>query len=578
VNRRRRAFLIPVGILIAVLLAAFLFAAFAFVPGETVNFSQSNSAPATEGINVVSLTFDADAGNIQIFPNLTDGLVQVNTVAAGSMNMFGSNRDPVKVTFSNQTVGDTMMVTCKVSRLEKWPIMLGLNVNCTIYVNPSVTLDLKVGTSVGKITLGSSDQPIIYRALDLQSKTGEVDASFNSNTQLTGNVSLHTTTGDVRFISENAQLSADATKISLETTTGSIDVHITQSSQQQIANDVVVNADSTTGGVNLYMDISDDVAAQVTSHTSVGGIYLDVTSFNGDESPIASSNYPAARNYLVDLETTTGSIHIKAAYQQQETPASMQEQMRDDAIAYIQTNHPETASLMTDLAWSGGRQTPEGLVGAETYSWVSGGWNATLHYAVVLHPTYSLTVNYSQGSAALSWTGTDDNGTITETSYTATGMSVQEQVRDATMAYIKANHPETALLIGDLTWNGGVVDTGLVGASDYVYTTAHGMMGGAWWTVEITYPVIPNPTYTVTANYTQTGVLHPYNVNWTGTYQDGTVTETSYSSNVPSLQEQARNAVMVYLENNHDETAQFMGDLNWTGGRVDRGIDRKSVV
>jgi hypothetical protein len=80
--------------------------------------------------------------------------------------------------------------------------------------------------------------------------------------------------------------------------------------------------------------------------------------------------------------------------------------MRDDAIAYIQTNHPEAASLMTDLAWSGGRQTPEGLVGAETYSWVSDGWNATLHYAVVLNTTYALTVNYSQGAAALSWTGT----------------------------------------------------------------------------------------------------------------------------------------------------------------------------
>jgi hypothetical protein len=311
--------------LIAVLLVAFLFAGFAFIPAKTVNFNQSDSAPAVSGVNVVALNFDADVADVHIVPTLVDNLVQVDTSATGSMSLFGSNSDPVKITFTNQTSGDTLTVNYKVSRVETWPVSFGLNVNCTIYVNPSVTLDLKVGTSVGKITLGSSDQPIIYRALDLQSKTGEVDASFNSNTQLTGNVSLHTTTGDVHFSSENAQLSADATKIGLETTTGSIDVHITQSSQQQIANDVVGNVESTTGGVNLYMDISGDVAAQVTSHNSVGGIYLDVTNFNGDESPIASSNYPAARNYFVDLETTTGSIHIKAAYQPQQEPLSAQD-------------------------------------------------------------------------------------------------------------------------------------------------------------------------------------------------------------------------------------------------------------
>ncbi|MCW4010933.1 MAG: hypothetical protein NWF05_09990 [Candidatus Bathyarchaeota archaeon] len=265
---------------------------------------------------------------------------------------------------------------------------------------------------------------------------------------------------------------------------------------------------------------------------------------------------------------------------------STQKQVRDESMAYIESNHPETAQFMQDLNWSGGR-VETGLVGAENYAYTTltsapgaAGWTVTLNYPVVPDPTYKVTANYTQTGVQfpvdISWNGTWQNGSITETSYisnvNANELAPQEQVRNDVMSYIQAVHVETNQFMQDLNWTGGRVETGLVGAENYVYTTTHGMLGGAWWTVELNYPVIPNPTYTVTANYTQTGVASPYTIVWEGTWQDCVVNETSYTSNVPVTQEQIRDSVMNYIKINHDQTAQFMQDLNWTGGKVQTGL------
>jgi hypothetical protein len=95
------------------------------------------------------------------------------------------------------------------------------------------------------------------------------------------------------------------------------------------------------------------------------------------------------------------------------------------------------------------------------------------------------------------------------------------------MIYLKNNHNETAQFMQNLSyghnlnWTGGRVDRGLiVGAELYTYIS-----GG--WNVTMTYPVIPNPIYTLTVDYSSPSLGIPYRVIWTGTWQDGVVIETS---------------------------------------------------
>jgi len=88
---------------------------------------------------------------------------------------------------------------------------------------------------------------------------------------------------------------------------------------------------------------------------------------------------------------------------------------------YIGSNHPETAQFMTGLVWTGGRVTPQNLVGAETYMYYSMGWNVTMSYPVVLNPIYKIAVDYSAIGISIPytivWKGTWQNGAINETSY-----------------------------------------------------------------------------------------------------------------------------------------------------------------
>jgi hypothetical protein len=98
-----------------------------------------------------------------------------------------------------------------------------------------------------------------------------------------------------------------------------------------------------------------------------------------------------------------------------------QEQVRDAAMSYIKSRHPETAKFMTNLAWTGGRATPPNLIGTETYMYYSQGWNVTINYPVYPNPIYKITADYSAIGISIPyriiWKGTMQNELVNETSY-----------------------------------------------------------------------------------------------------------------------------------------------------------------
>jgi hypothetical protein len=198
------------------------------------------------------------------------------------------------------------------------------------------------------------------------------------------------------------------------------------------------------------------------------------------------------------------------------------EQIRDQAMTYIAANHTQTLPLMQAFHWSGGRQDTD-LLGSETYQYTGGNWTIKLQYPVVLNPVYTITVNFSADDCIFDWTGTYQNRVITQTSSntdTQTALT-QEQIRDLTIQYLTAYHNQTLQYIHDFSWSGGRVDQGMMVGSDiYSYQS-----GG--WNITMQYPVVPNPTYTLTAQYTPADT-HLDIITWEGTLQNGTITETNY--------------------------------------------------
>lgn len=150
---------------------------------------------------------------------------------------------------------------------------------------------------------------------------------------------------------------------------------------------------------------------------------------------------------------------------------STQEQVRDEAMNYTVANHAETTPYMQNLSWTGGDVTPSGIVGSSTYTYLSIGWNVTIQYPVVPDPIYTVTADYNSSGISITWKGTWQNSTITETSYTDNLLTTQAEIRDAAVAYIVANHTEAAHLLVNLTWTGGHVDEGVVGNVLYQYNS-----------------------------------------------------------------------------------------------------------
>jgi len=242
---------------------------------------------------------------------------------------------------------------------------------------------------------------------------------------------------------------------------------------------------------------------------------------------------------------------------------SLREQIRNQVMVYIQTNHADAATVLPVTSWTGGSITPEGLVGYETYQYIGDGWNVTIgnvvYYGIIYNVEAVYTVN---GGVKIDWQGTVHNGEINQTSYTATLMSTPELARTEVMDYIQCNHAETGAFVPVNSWTGGIVNQGmLVGSTLYSYV-------GGNWNVTMQYPVVPDPIYTVTADYNSSGI----SITWKGTWQNSTITETSYTDNLLTTQAEIRDAALAYIVANHTEAAHLLVNFTWTGGQVDTGL------
>jgi hypothetical protein len=313
--RRRGPFLLPVIILIAILVMAAVVGALVFVPFYAVHFDQTNQVAKTGADNLM-LDFQADVAQVNVFfENLPDKMVVLNVTADGYVGIFDDPNRVINVTFDHQTANNTEIVTSRVSRISAWPLSYNLNVICDVYIDPSANLSLTFHSDVGQIVL-NADTATTIQTLELETTTGSIEASLSQGVVVAGIVSAKTTTGSVTFNWDQADAEGNVS-VNLQSTTGSVNVNVAE--DQKLAGNVTVDARTTTGGVNLAMVIDDDVGARIESHTDFGGINVDVQHFSGNQSSLQSSNYPAGSNFLVNLRTTMGGIHISAIYESSAT-------------------------------------------------------------------------------------------------------------------------------------------------------------------------------------------------------------------------------------------------------------------
>jgi hypothetical protein len=298
-------------VLIAILIIAVIGIVVAFAPFYPVSFSQSNEASAGN-VDTLRLVVNGDVANVNIIMKNLPGnqRAAVNVSATGGRGIFGTDQ-PLALGFNEDTSNSTLTYSVNVSRAEGWMIFNTLNVTCDVFIDPSVKLDITVRTATGSITM-KADRDATLQSLDLQATTGSVDATVKGGIVISGDFSLQTTTGSVGLQWDEAKIS-QSIAVNVLTTTGSAEVNITQS--KQLAGNVTLNAQTTTGGVNFAMNIQNDVGARISASTTLGGVKLQQSGFTGNQASLQSNNYPSGSNFNVTLSDTTGGIDINASYE-----------------------------------------------------------------------------------------------------------------------------------------------------------------------------------------------------------------------------------------------------------------------
>lgn len=283
-------------------------------PFSTVNFNQSypdNSA----NISKLNLNVQIDGAKVNVFTQSVNNSNFIITLeGSGSKGTFGGGSDsPIQVAFNNDTANGVLTVTAKITESTAFS---RLNVDCNIYINPALTLNLNITSQAGQITL-NADKPTTFESLNLQTNAGAVQANLQKVT-IAGNVTVRTQAGTVDFQTNQIIIKGNNT-VDLHSNAGSVNMDITQT--KSLPGNLQINAVTELGSVNVGLVIDGDVGAKIISQTNLGSINLDVQHFSGNQSPIQSDNYPAVSNIEINSRTNLGSININADYQSIVTPS-----------------------------------------------------------------------------------------------------------------------------------------------------------------------------------------------------------------------------------------------------------------
>jgi len=301
-------------VLIAILVGGVVVAVLLTASFATVNINQSYQ-DNTAGIKKLNLNVESQALKVNVFTqNVTinnNFLITLDGTASKSIN--GGSDSPIQVAFYNDTANNELTITAKITQSS---VFSRFNVNCNIYVNPALILDLNVTSQAGQVSL-TADEPATFGFLNLQSAAGAVQANLDNMT-IAGNVTLRTQAGSVDIRMNEVNVEGNNT-VDLHTNAGSVTIYITQTKTLQ--GNLQVNAVTDLGSVNVGLIVDGDVGAKLISQTNLGSIHVDVQHFSGNQSPIQSDNYPAVSNIEIESRTNLGGININANYQSTTGPS-----------------------------------------------------------------------------------------------------------------------------------------------------------------------------------------------------------------------------------------------------------------
>ena len=296
--------------LVVVLVVAIVAVAFLATPFGAWDTNQSLE-DKTVGVKTLNLNFHTNIGKVIMFTQkIGNNNIGIYLQANGTRGLLSGDTGPVSVEFVNTTVGDVLTVDSTIRVAD--PFATGARVQCMIYVDPALELNLNVSSTTGEVSFSGVNFATI-QSLHLQTTTGAVQANLESGIIIEGNMSISAVTGEVNYRMSQTKIVSNCT-LTLHSITGSVNVDITQT--KTLDGNLDVAADTSTGSINVGLTIDSGVSAQVTSQVSgIGDVSVDKNNFVGSDEDIHSVNFPAQNNINIDNHVHgVGSVNLQATY------------------------------------------------------------------------------------------------------------------------------------------------------------------------------------------------------------------------------------------------------------------------
>ncbi|MCU0861297.1 MAG: hypothetical protein MUE65_03150 [Methanomassiliicoccales archaeon] len=310
-KRAREAAVSTLAVVLIVLVVIAVVAIILVAPLKSVNVDEEVEVPYQEGLSSLQLSLKCDLGQVSVgFVNDTSPLVSMTVKGVARQSLVTSG-DPVRIVWDASAAGPALSLAAEV-RMDTFSTSFGLQeIEIDMLISDSLVSDITVEHSVGAVRLYAGEG-VSLSNLRLVQKTGEVAASIGPGTTLSGDVSLESTTGAARLDWEDVDVEGDVA-VDLHTTTGSVSLRMVQG--HSAPGNVTLQASATTGGIQMEMDIEDGVSSRVSSSASIGNVeVLNRQGFDGDDTLLSSSNYPAGMSVDVFLSTSTGGITLDLSY------------------------------------------------------------------------------------------------------------------------------------------------------------------------------------------------------------------------------------------------------------------------
>jgi hypothetical protein len=278
-----------------------------------IDYAAEQNLTLESSAESMNLIIDMDQGELDIrFSDLNGTALELNVTMEGE----ATTSDPARIlqwALIHDQEGTDATVEFDL-RINQTVLSSGLMVKCLFVIDSSYAIGLDVKDKVGDIEVNGTAN-LKLKDISIESDVGAIHVDLKEGTNLSSNVHMRGSLGEVRLNWEDVGLGTGPHKVDVTTATGSIVLLVSQS--QEFQGQVNWTVGTNLGNVNAAFYTSGHISSNITAEVGTG--LLNSASLigydtNRTENRVAATsfNYLDDGNFEARMDVNVGNLVLVA--------------------------------------------------------------------------------------------------------------------------------------------------------------------------------------------------------------------------------------------------------------------------